>query len=123
MRFLKEVDAGMLIPKWYGVAWLRFDRDSAVCAPVPFNRIISCGRAVLFWFMGWQKTWVDRLVREAEARGRSEGHRQALREYGPDFADEWFKKGVKHEQQEAQFRALIRESQALVRNLREMEQQ
>ena len=116
----REVDSGALIPRGYGVAWSRFDRDSFVCAPIPLNRLLSHGRAVLFWFMGYRQTWVDRLVREAEARGRAEGHAQAIREYGPDFADEWFKKGVKHEQQEAQFRALIREAQTLVRNAREL---
>lgn len=49
MKLIKEVRHGEMIPPWYGVAWTRYDLDSAMCFPVPINMIAGLGRAFVIF--------------------------------------------------------------------------
>lgn len=46
MGITREVRQGEIIPAWYGVAWVRFDRDVTVCLPMPLNLIAAAARAI-----------------------------------------------------------------------------
>lgn len=47
----KRVNQGELIPGWYGVAWVDYERMQAVCYPIPLNIIIAIMRRCLFFLV------------------------------------------------------------------------
>lgn len=46
---VRRVGEGFLIPRGFGVAWVRYDRQEAVCLPIPVNVIAAGVRAAWFW--------------------------------------------------------------------------
>jgi hypothetical protein len=48
LRILKRASEGNVLPAGCGVAWVEYDRASAVCAPVPLNFLL--GWAVRAWW-------------------------------------------------------------------------
>lgn len=47
----KYISAGQTYPKWYGVAWIDYCANRAVCYPIPLNILIRAGR-FLWLFCG-----------------------------------------------------------------------
>ncbi len=45
MKLRKEIKRYEMIPPWYGIAWLRYDADVAVCYPLGLNLIIRLFRS------------------------------------------------------------------------------
>lgn len=74
MRIAKEVRHGELIPKWYGVAWVRWEVDAAICYPMPLNLIVAAVRAVAIW-MRYGYRAVPYNARDAYAQGLRDGKR------------------------------------------------
>jgi len=61
----KTINAGMMIPKGYGIAYYEPWSDRTVCYPIPLNIIISLARRIWVWFMwgyGVQKTQRDHYI-------------------------------------------------------------
>jgi len=48
-----------MLPRGWGVAYYRWDRDEAVCYPVPFNKLIGWGRRIYGWL---RSTKPDRIA-------------------------------------------------------------
>ena len=71
---IKEVEVGGLIPAWYGVAWVRFDVEKAVCLPMPFNVLAAVVRALAIW-MRYGYRPVAYFSRDAYAQGLRDGKR------------------------------------------------
>lgn len=60
-RVIKECDR---IPVGYGIGWLRWDRDEAVCFPIPFHWIFGGARAAYIWAI--HSYFKDREIRAFE---------------------------------------------------------
>ena len=63
-----------MIPAWYGVAWIRYDNDSAVCYPVPLNLIAAALRGIWIWMRHGYRS-VPSSTRDAYAQGLRDGMR------------------------------------------------
>ena len=72
MGIVKEVRAGEIIPAWYGVAWTRWEVNSAICYPMPLNLIVAAARAVVIW-MSYGYMAMPRHSRDAYAQGIRDG--------------------------------------------------
>lgn len=48
-RLIFEVNEGSILPAWYGLAWHRYHKLSAVCMPLPFNILAAALRGVWIW--------------------------------------------------------------------------
>ncbi len=46
--FKRFVRQGHIVPWWLGLAYKQYDRDSAVCFPVPFNWVVAVVRTL--WY-------------------------------------------------------------------------
>ena len=59
---------GAEVPRWYGVAWHDYNRDVAVCYPVPLNILFGWARLVWMWlrFRSVPRRW-DTLRQAYEA--------------------------------------------------------
>ena len=70
--YVRVVRQGELLPPWYGVAWVDYARDVAVCMPVPLNAVAGAVRAAYLWvrFSLWRRADfradMERRVRRAE---------------------------------------------------------
>lgn len=74
MKISKEVREGELLPAWYGVAWRRWDANTAICYPVPLNVLCAWCRGVLIWLKHGGRI-VPSNSREAYAQGLRDGKR------------------------------------------------
>jgi hypothetical protein len=45
----KIVKRGEMCPPFYGVAWVDYVQDQAVCYPLPLNRIVALLRDFFLW--------------------------------------------------------------------------
>ena len=74
MRIKKEIWHGEIIPAWYGVAWVRYDSDSAVCLPLPLNLIAATVRGIWIWMRHGYRS-VPSNAMDAYAQGYADGKR------------------------------------------------
>ena len=74
MKIAKEVRKGEVIPEWYGVAWVRWEVDEAICYPMPLNLLIAAARAIAIW-MRYGYRAVPYNARDAYAQGLRDGKR------------------------------------------------
>lgn len=79
MKFVHRISAfryasqGEMLPRGYGIAWVEFCTDRAVCLPVPLHIIASFIRTA------WQKVRIWRapdLLRAEYDRGRQMGYQR-----------------------------------------------
>lgn len=75
MRLAKEVHEGEIIPAWYGVAWVRFEVNAAVCYPMPLNLLVAAVRAFAIW-MRYGYRAVPCNSRDAYAQGLRDGRQK-----------------------------------------------
>lgn len=81
-----------MIPRWYGIAWRRYDANYTVCYPVPLNWIFRIARA--FWItIKCPRPWQTELLECYKAMWGSEKQRaddleKKAREYQQKA--EWF---------------------------------
>lgn len=87
MTFLREVYAGDELPRGHGVAWRRFERDSAITAPVPFNLVIGQARDAFRWLRYRKPSALDRLQVAASRTGWNTGYQQGLRDGEREFCN------------------------------------
>lgn len=83
MAFRKEVREGEIIPAWYGVAWTRWEVNSAICYPMPLNLIVAAVRAVVIW-MRYGYMAMPRHSRDAYAQGLRDGKRSNVEVTGAE---------------------------------------
>lgn len=71
------------LPPGYGLAWRCWDRDALVVMPVPLNVLAGGVRAAWHWLKvgAVPVSVVDRMLTEARARGRVEGHNDRQRQW------------------------------------------
>jgi hypothetical protein len=72
MKIAKEVQQGSVIPAWYGIAWTRFESNTAICYPMPFNLLVATTRAIVVW-MRYGYRIVPYNARDAYAQGVRDG--------------------------------------------------
>lgn len=72
MKIVKEIRHGELLPPWYGVAWRRFDVDTATCLPVPINLIAAIVRSC-YYFIKHGHMAVSCNPRDAYEQGFHDG--------------------------------------------------
>jgi hypothetical protein len=53
-----QLHEGALIPKWYGVAYWRWDTDVAICYPIPWNLVVRYWNLLRIWAKSGY-SWVD----------------------------------------------------------------
>ncbi len=94
----KEIDEGMMLPPFYGLAYYDYLRRIGVCYPIPLNFLVAGIRHV--WFVlkrGCRPAqWELRegnLVSKSYAKGRSEGYDNGF--------NEGYRKGVEDGKAEA----------------------
>lgn len=69
LRFYLYLGEGEIYPNWYGVAWIDFAANRAVCYPIPLNIIVRAFRlAWLFCKLPFGR-WGVKLERDAAVRG------------------------------------------------------
>lgn len=71
----KEIEHGVIIPAWYGVAWYEMQRDAVICYPIPFNIIAASIRGIYHWIRHGYKP-VCFNPREAYAQGFRDGKKE-----------------------------------------------
>lgn len=76
MKFVKEVKMGEMIPPWYGVAYVRYELNAAVCLPIPLNVIVAVSRSVYAWLRYGHRS-VLLVEREAYWQGVADERRKA----------------------------------------------
>lgn len=88
------VKEGMLIPRWYGVAWREFDRDCSVVMPVPLNLIAGWTRRLWHW-LRWgfaKRSVLDEVAWVAYERGREDRAKSNLK--ARDSREEWVRQAA-----------------------------
>ena len=78
----KYISVGEPIPKWYGVSYTLFDRDGAVCHPIPLNKLVAWFQRLRTRLKMWkpdarQKALADQY-REGQISGRSQLFNSAI---------------------------------------------
>lgn len=72
MPLVKRVRQGELLPAFYGVSWVDFASNEAVCLPVGLNLLAATARSVYIWVRyGYRAVYVN--PREAYAQGYARG--------------------------------------------------
>ncbi|WP_305821379.1 hypothetical protein [Massilia brevitalea] len=75
---IKKIAQGEILPRFYGVAWVDWYRDQAVCLPLGFNLLAACARGLFYSIKN-----AGRLVRvnprDAYEQGRRDGRAEASR--------------------------------------------
>jgi hypothetical protein len=71
---VRRIDQGEIIPRGYGIAWLRWGSPHAVIMPVPLNLIAGALRRAWFWGKVPRVLFDD--PRAAYRAGLQEGRRQ-----------------------------------------------
>ena len=56
LKFVKTIEEGGMLPRFYGIAWWTFYQRRAVCMPVPFNMVARVLRD------GWQYMLAPSMV-------------------------------------------------------------
>ena len=46
---VRIIDEGFIVPRAFGVAWIRWQTDEAVCMPIPLNIAAAGARRTWFW--------------------------------------------------------------------------
>jgi hypothetical protein len=62
IKMRKEIRESVQIPKYYGIAWVSYETNIAVCYPIPLNLIF--GFALMVWIV--LKKGPYKLVRAIE---------------------------------------------------------
>lgn len=76
LHIVKRISEGQLLPPFYGVAWVVWYSNEAICLPVPLNLIAALAReAWLFCKHGWRP--MHRSPRAAYDQGRIDGAAKA----------------------------------------------
>ncbi len=79
------IDQGEIVPQGYGVAWRDWNRDAAICYPVPLNVLLGWLRFAYIWirFRAVPHS-LDRCIRgiiaTAERDAYSRGYDRGLRQ-------------------------------------------
>ena len=68
----KYIKMGQMLPAYYGIAWHQFDRDIAVCLPVPLNLVVAILRNI-YSFIKFGHIRVFANQRDAYRQGYSDG--------------------------------------------------
>jgi len=76
MNIRKTVNPGELLPAWYGVAWIDYMRNQAVCYPVPLNLLAALVRCV-YMFAKHGARWLSHDPRGAYHPGFEAGRASA----------------------------------------------
>ena len=75
---IKKINQGGLLPRFYGVAWVDWYRDQAICLPLGLNLAAACARNVYYSIKN-----AGRLVRanprDAYQQGLRDGRAEASR--------------------------------------------
>lgn len=75
MTLFKHIRPGELLPPFYGIAWVDFHTDVAICLPVPLNFLVGLGRgAWVFLVIGHRVVYMS--PRAAYWQGRRDEHRE-----------------------------------------------
>jgi len=69
---IKKITSGHLIPRFYGVAWFRWQTGEAVCLPLGLNVLAAVGRAAYF-AVKHAGSIVQASPRDAYAQGLRDG--------------------------------------------------
>jgi hypothetical protein len=78
MALKKLVGDMELMPKGYGIAYMRYDILAAVCYPIPLNVFVHYLRRLwVAWKWFGQQDYFAKLIYEAETRGYKHGYRMA----------------------------------------------
>jgi hypothetical protein len=72
VKIVKEIGHGHLIPPWYGVAWRKYDTDTATCLPIPINFIAAIVRSC-FYFIKNGHLSISMSPRDAYNQGFHDG--------------------------------------------------
>jgi hypothetical protein len=72
MKISRNVYVGEMLPKFYGIAYLDYQRDYAFAYPVPINLIVRFGRWLWYEIVRYRPMKLDKLLHEAYEKGRSE---------------------------------------------------
>lgn len=46
---VRDVHHSQLLPRGYGIAWINWRQDKAVCLPIPLNSIVGFIRKLWYW--------------------------------------------------------------------------
>jgi hypothetical protein len=83
-RFVRALD---VIPRGYGVAYRAWDRDGAVCYPIPLNWLVRWARGAMIWLRFPERaTRYEAANRAAYDRGYVAGGAYALLALSDDRA-------------------------------------
>lgn len=70
----REYAEGARIPFWWGVSYLSWESDRAICYPIPLNLLIRWSRDLYYWIKATRRFgWRDNQVIDAYARGEDAG--------------------------------------------------
>lgn len=73
--FIRKIGQGMVIPPWFGVAWVEEYARLTVCMPIPLNVLAHLLRGIWLWLrFGYMP--VACSPREAFAQGFAAGKRE-----------------------------------------------
>ena len=75
---IKKIDQGEILPRFYGVAWIDWYRDQAVCLPLGLNLLAGCARN-LFYSIKNAGRLVRANPRDAYEQGLRDGRAEATR--------------------------------------------
>ncbi len=79
------VPEAVVVPWWLGLAYWRWDREEAVCYPIPVNLIVRWARNGYFWLKATHRPdWIRQQTQDRYDRGfhngvLSELHRQLFK--------------------------------------------
>lgn len=93
---VRKVQYGEMIPRGYGIAWIRYNAPIDVVMPIPFNLVAAAIRRAIGWTK-FPRGLVDNpgeAYRQGLREGRAQGRREEWRAmahgtstYGPDGID------------------------------------
>lgn len=76
MKIIIEVSDCMILPAWYGVAWVKYESRKTVCMPIPINVVAAAIRAGYLWLKwGYRSTYLN--PRDAYHQGRIDALKEA----------------------------------------------
>lgn len=77
-RLVRVVTPAEMLPRGFGVAWIRWQDGDAVCMPVPLNLVAGTARRAWFWLKAPRFLYQD--PRAAYFLGRRHGYEQAVKD-------------------------------------------
>lgn len=69
----RDVAEGHRIPFWLGVSYWRWDRDEAVCHPIPLNWLVRWARQIYFVLKIPRPTQREQMLNQARQQGFEDG--------------------------------------------------